>query len=359
MSKIILSEEVSRQFVSSLFQKIGASKEHADMVAAHLSIAEMRGQASHGLSRIPFYSTKLQHGGYKIQPKMSLLSETDSSALLDADDSLGVVAGTYAMDLCIQKAHQTGCATVSVTHCNHIGFLAYYTLIAAQKDMIGIAICNSGASTAVSGTTKPVLGTNPFSVALPANRHRPVVLDCATSVVAQGKVAVANMEGEPIPDHWAYDQYGNPTTVAKDALAGTMRPFGDYKGSGISMMISLMCCGLTGMPFDMEKETLERIHDLTAGSSMGAMFMAIDIRAFLSPDIFKDRVDQFIDIVKQYDRIPGVSEIYVPGEKEFNQAALREDLGGFEIGPNLFQKLKEVSSSYGLEYDFDSWIIQN
>lgn len=356
MSGIFLTEQESRQFVSILFQKIGASKAHADMVADHLTMAELRGQASHGLSRIPFYTSKLRHGGYKIHPQLSILSETDSSALVDGDDALGVVAGTYGMELCIDKAAQTGSAVVAVAHSNHIGFLAYYTMLAAKRDMIGMAICNSGASTAVAGTTKPVLGTNPFSIAVPAKACRPVVLDCATSVVAQGKVAVASIEGKSIPGHWAYDQDGQPTTTARDALAGTMRPFGDYKGSGISIMISLICCCLTGMPFDMEDETMQRIHDLTAGSSMADLFLAIDISAFTAIDNFKTRVDKFIRIVKQYEQIPGISEIYMPGEKEFEQVTLHQKTGGFEIGLNLFQKLKEVSASFHLSYDFDSWI---
>lgn len=356
MQKIMLSEEESKNFVSLLFQKAGASRKHADMVADHLTLAELRGQSSHGLNRIPFYTQKLENGGYKVHPDMRILRETPGTALLDADDALGVVAGTRAMELAMDKASKNGCAAVAVENCNHIGFLAYYTLMAAKRDMIGFAICNSGATTAVAGTAKPVLGTDPFSVAVPADAHRPVVLDCATSVVAQGKVAVATREGRPIPDHWAYDRNGLPTTDAAEAMKGTMRPFGDYKGSGIASMISLICCGLTGMPFDMEEENQRRIHDLTAGSAMASFFVAIDIQAFTSPASFAARTDRFIETVKQYERLPGVDKICMPGEKEFDSADACRKTGGFEIGPNLYQKLKEISDSYGLEYNFASWL---
>ena len=356
MSKFILSEETAREFVSQLFYKIGACKEHADLVADHLTLAEMRGQASHGLNRIPFYAEKLQNGGYNIKPEMKLLKETASTALLDGDDALGVVSGTSAMELCIAKAKESGCSAVAVKNANHIGFLAYYTLMAAREGMIGLAICNSGASTAVAGTSRPVLGTDPFSIALPAYSHPPVVLDCATSVVAQGKVAVANREEKSIPGHWAYDSKGNPTTDAGKALAGTMRPFGDYKGSGIAIIISLICCGLTDMPFDMEEENQRRIHDAAAGSALADLFMAIDISPYTSPESFTKRVDQFIEIVKHYDLLPDSTKIYMPGEKEFDQIDLCRKIGGFEIGSNLYQKLKEISTFYGLEYDFTSWI---
>lgn len=358
MSKLLLSEKTAREFVSQLFMKIGACKEHADQVADHLTQAEMRGQASHGLNRIPFYAQKLQKGGYNIRPEMKILKETAGTALLDGDDALGVVSGSKAMELCIKKAKESGCAAIAVKNANHIGFLAYYTLMAAREGMIGLAICNSGASTAVFGTSKPVLGTDPFSIALPAYHHLPLVLDCATSVVAQGKVAVADREGKSIPGHWAYDKEGNPTTDAGKALEGTMRPFGDYKGSGIAIMISLICCCLTGMPFDMEEENQRRIHDATAGSALADLFIAIDISPYTYLDSFTKRVDQFIDIVKQYDLLPDTAKIYMPGEKEFDQMYRCRKNGGFEIGTNLYQKLQEISAFYGLEYDFTSWLLK-
>ena len=355
MTNILVNESHARDFVSRLFQKIGASKEHSDLVADHLVMAELRGQGSHGLSRIPFYTSKLEHGGYKIAPKIKTVQETESTALLDGDDALGVVSGVAAMDLCMQKARRTGCATVSVRNSNHIGFLAYYTMRAAKQNMIGLAICNAGASTAVAGTGEPVLGTNPFSIAVPAATHYPVVLDCATSVVAQGKVAVAEIEQRPIPSHWAYDASGNPTTDPKAALEGAMRPFGDYKGSGISILISLISCILSGMSFDMEEENLRRIHDLSLGSALSCMFLAIDISAFIDPALFCYRTDAFISLVKQHRTLPGTDQIYMPGEKEFLETERCRRQNGFELGPNLFARLQEIAAKYKLDYDFSKW----
>ena len=211
MSRIIVPEKESQAYVSKLFQTIGAEKKHADVVADHLTMAEMRGQASHGLNRIPFYTQKLEHGGYKANPHMKILREDAGVALLDADDALGAVSCSHAMELCMEKASRTGCASVAVTHSNHIGFLAYYTMMAAKRNMIGIAVCNSGSSTAVWGTRERVLGTDPFSIGVPAKKHFPVILDCATSVVAQGKVSVAETENKPIPGNWAYNKNGEPT----------------------------------------------------------------------------------------------------------------------------------------------------
>jgi LDH2 family malate/lactate/ureidoglycolate dehydrogenase len=355
MSRIIVPEKESQAYVSKLFQTIGAEKKHADVVADHLTMAEMRGQASHGLNRIPFYTQKLEHGGYKANPHMKILREDAGVALLDADDALGAVSCSHAMELCMEKASRTGCASVAVTHSNHIGFLAYYTMMAAKRNMIGIAVCNSGSSTAVWGTRERVLGTDPFSIGVPAKKHFPVILDCATSVVAQGKVSVAETENKPIPGNWAYNKNGEPTTVASEAMVGTMRPFGDYKGSGIAIVISLICAGLTGMPFDFEEENLRRISDLSAGSELAASLIAIDISKFTDAEAFKHRVDGFIDVVKSFKLAPDTEQIYMPGEIEFNKVAANRAAGGFEIGPNLYQKLKNIRDQYGMKFEMDHW----
>lgn len=356
MSIIRLSETESKQFISRLFVKMGAIQEHADIIADHLTIAELRGQSSHGLSRIIPYTEKVEQGGYKINPNIHFLKETKSTALLDADDAFGMVSATLAMKTCMEKAKQTGCATVAVTHSNHCGFMAYYTQMAAKQNMIGFAICNAASSTSVWGTSSPVLGTNPFSIAVPTSTDYPVVLDCATSVVAQGKVAVAQIENQPIPDNWAYDITGKPTTDAAKALAGTMRPFGDYKGSGLAILISLVCCGLTGVSFDMEPETLRRVHDMTSGSDLADVFCAIDISAFTDPVDFCKRTDFFINTLKNFPLNSSFDEILMPGEKEFRNIETFTKQGGFTIGSGLFGKLKNICEKYELDYDVDTWV---
>lgn len=356
MEKIVISEEESKNFITELFQKAGVSKEQGEIVADHLTMAEMRGQASHGLNRIPFYLEKLEGGGYQAAPNMRIVKETKSTILLDGDHGIGIISAVAAMKKSMKKAKQTGCGITAVKNCNHIGFLAYYTMMAAREGMIGGAICNAGASTAVFGTYQAVLGTNPFSVALPADKKAMVVLDCATSIVAQGKVAIANRENKKIPKTWAYDKDGNITDSPKEALEGSMRPFGDYKGSGLGMIISMLTSGLTGMPFDMEKENLERISDSSAGSALAAQFWAVDISAFTDLESFKSRIDDFIGYVKHCNPFPGIQEIFIPGEKEFYEEKRNREKNGFEIGRGLYRKLSEIASKYGLNYDMKNWL---
>ncbi|MDI9505885.1 MAG: Ldh family oxidoreductase [Bacillota bacterium] len=356
MDRIRLTERQSRKYVSGLFQHMGCSPAQAEIIADHLTCAEMRGLASHGLSRIPFYIRKLRNGGYNPTPNFSVLKETLSTALVDADDGIGLVSGSFAMQMCIEKARSTGCAAVSVTHANHIGYLGYYSMMAAREDMIGLTICNAGASTAVWGTTQPVLGTDPLAIAVPTMDRPMLVFDAATSVVAQGKVAVAQIEGRPIPGHWAFDQHGQPTTDASEALRGSMRPFGDYKGSGLAIMIALITAGLGDVAFDMEEDNLRRILDDSAGSDLADLFVAIDISAFVDADRFKRRADQLIDRIKAFAPAPGFEEILMPGEIEHRkyQAAQAE---GFTIDDKLRTLLERVNSSEGFSYDTNAWPI--
>ncbi len=353
----VLTERQSFDFVSALFQALGLDAAQAAIVADHLTQAEMRCLASHGLSRVPIYARRLQRGGCKLNPDIRVICEKGASALVDGDDAMGAVSASFAMRLAIDKARTAGSATVALKNANHIGFLAYYTQMAAREGMLGMAICNSGASSAVWGTRERVLGTNPLSIALPTGGE-PIAFDAATSVVAQGKVAVAALEGRPIPDTWAYDPEGHPTTVAADALRGTMRPAGDYKGSGIAMMISLISAGLTGMPFDMEEETFARIADEARGSAIGAFFVAVDIGAFLDVQAFEARADVFSHQVKRFPCAPGFDEILLPGEIE-QRATARARAQGFTIGDQLREVLRTLGQSHGLGGQVDSWALDN
>jgi LDH2 family malate/lactate/ureidoglycolate dehydrogenase len=356
MGEIRVPEEQSTQFCSGLFQKIGASREHADIVGDHLTFSELRGLYSHGLSRVMTYSERLEKGAYNKNPHIRVVKEGAGTATLDADKAFGAVSGVYAMELCMEKAKKNGTASVAVKNANHYGCLAYYTLAAAKRGMIGFTMCNCSASTSVWGSNGRVLGTNPFSVAIPADKKRPVVYDGATSVVAQGKVAVANIEKRSIPGHWCYDKEGNPTSDGTAAFHGAMRPFGDYKGSGISMLIALICAGLCDTYFDMEEEMLRLEQDLSAGGNLSDFFTVIDIAAFTDPEKFKRRVDVFVDLVKMSRRITGTAEIYVPGELEFNKVEEFRARGGFTIGPNLFAGLKAARDRYGFDFDMDRWV---
>jgi LDH2 family malate/lactate/ureidoglycolate dehydrogenase len=296
MSKISIPQDQSREFVSRIFQKLGASKDHADTMGDHLTMAELRGVYSHGLIRIKSYVEKVQGGGYRTNPNIQFIKKNTTSAVLDADNGFGPVTGKMGMEYCIKTAKEQGTGSVIIKNSNHWGFLAYYPLMALKEDMIAFICCNAGTTTAIWGSTKAFSGTSPFCAVIPSGRHYPLVLDLSCSMVAQGKIMVAGIEGKTIPDTWAYDKNGNPTTDPKAALEGSMRPFGDYKGSSIAIIISLLTSGLAGMPIDIENTSG---NDPSKGNLVGGFMNVIDISKFQDLKTFKEHVDHYIDLAKQ------------------------------------------------------------
>lgn len=349
---IIIPEEQSKEYVSLLFQKIGAKKVDADIMGDHLTMAEMRGIYSHGLSRIPVYTKKLEGGGFRIDPKMKIVKEYDGSILLDADMAFGPVSGKFAMDHLVEKAKKSGFASAVITNSNHWGFLGYYPLMALPHDMIGFAFCNATGTTSIYGSPFRFVGTSPMSVAIPAGKHDPLVYDAASSTVAMGKVSVANLEGRTIPKDWTYDKEGHETTNPADALTGgCMRAFGGYKGSGLAILISSISAALTGMPNDFKNDDSAP----SSGNNVGGVMQVIDISRFRDINDFKADIDEFISAAKAQPKGEGVEEIYMPGEIEFNKMRNFRKQGGFEIGPGLFKALKDSAEKYGLSYDFSGW----
>lgn len=351
--RIIIPEDQSKDYVSKLFQTIGAKKEDADIMGDHLTMSEMRGIYSHGLSRIPVYTKKLEGGGFNPNPEMKIDKEFPGSFLLDADWAFGPVSGRFAMDRLIEKAGVTGFASCVITKSNHWGFLGYYSMMALPHNMIGFAFCNATGTTSIFGSPFRFVGTSPMSIAVPAGKELPIVYDGASSTVAMGKVSVAQMEGRSIPEDWTFNKEGGRTTDPADALTGgCMQAFGGYKGSGIAILISSLSAALSGMPNDFKNDDSAP----SSGNNVGGVMQVIDPSKFRDIDDFKASVDEFISAAKAQPKGDGVEEIYMPGEIEFNKVKAFREQGGFEVGPGLYQALQDAAKKYGLVYDFSGWV---
>ena len=247
-------------------------------------------------------------------------------------------------------------ASVSVTHANHIGFLAYYTMMAAKENMIGLAICNAGACTAVWGTNQRVLGTDPLSVALPALNHPSVVFDAATSVVAQGKSGGGRHRGKAHSGQLGVRaRRPNPPQPPPRRWRGPMRPFGDYKGSGLAIIIALITAGLGGVAFDMEQENLLRIRERTrwARTCRISLWWSTSPPLLMSPRSAAGSIPSST-LSRRFGPAPGFDEILMPGEIEWRKCE-KARAGGFEIGENLYHVLRQTNRDLGFEYDISAW----
>ena len=237
-----------RGYCVSVLTASGVERSCAEAVADALIDAELTGVSTHGVSRLAVYMQRMDAGVMSRENNIRIVRESTSTLVVDAGNSLGAAAAKFAMERCIAKAKETGCCFASVHSSNHFGTAAYYTRLAAAQDMIGFACTNLKGKIAPFGSAEPYMGTNPISVAAPSD-DLPVVLDMAPSVVALGKLILAQKLEKSIPEGWALDKDGRPTTDPAAGRAGSLVPIGGAKGSGLAIMVDVLCGILSGGPY--------------------------------------------------------------------------------------------------------------
>lgn len=300
-------------FGAAMLAAAGLPDDQAQVASHHLVESNLMGHDSHGVIRIPGYSASLQKGDLKPVGNQQTVRETPASLVWDANRSFGMVLCYSAMQEAITRAKAHTFGAVAVHRSGHIGRLGAYPPMAAQEDCIGVILLNGGARfTAPYGGVGRRLPPNPIAISVPVEGGAPLMLDITTSVAAGGKVEVNRARGKPLPDGWLVDKDGNtvndPNRFWEDSVA--MLPFGGpvgYKGYGLAMMIDAIAGGLSWAGCSAAKPT--------RGGS-GYVALAIRIDAFIDPDEFKRETRTLVDWVKSSPTMPGVNQIYVPGEIE-------------------------------------------
>lgn len=301
------------EVVRAIFSRCGMSDVDANLLAESLVHADLRGIHSHGVLRIPDYVKKLTKDGVNPRGRPRIVSERAAAIVIDGGNSMGQIGGAFAMKRVIKKARGLGLALAAVRGSNHCGAMDWYTLMATRTDMIGLAGTNALPTMAPWGGTEKIVGINPLSIAMPAKKHPPFVVDLAFGATAHGKIRVYHQKGSPIPDGWAFDAEGQPTTDATKALSGLIQPIGEHKGVGLGMAIGMIASLLSGAAYGTELGSM--IEGPRPGLD-GHFFAAIDIAAFQDVESFKERVDAVIDEVHESRPRAGASRLFVPGEIE-------------------------------------------
>lgn len=336
-----------RVAVAAIMEHEGVPADDAAIVADSLVAADLTGLQSHGVQRVKFYADSIEAGGSDPRGQMDVIADFPGGAVLDAQGALGIVAAYRAMELAIQKAKTTGIAMVNVRNSNHCSCTAYYIRMAAKENMLGIVGSNAPKSMVPWGSREKYLGTNPLAIGAPTHGD-PVIIDIATSVVARGKIMLADKKGEPIPEGWAIDADGHPTTDAAKALAGCVLPFGGAKGSGIAMMIDVFSGVLSGAAWGSHVRDPLAQPDLPMNT--GHCMVAVDISKFQDPEGFKTKMDTYREEVKSLKPVPGVNEIYMPGEIECNNYR-RNEATGIHLPMAVYEELEGVCQRLGLPFD--------
>ena len=307
--------------------------------------ADLRGIGSHGVSRLQYYASRVKSKIISSGIEPVIMTQAGAVMTVDGKNGVGPTVGRWVMDRCIEGAKKEGVFFATVNHCNHFGIAAYYSEYAANQNMIGIVACNADKSVAPTGGAIPMLGTNPLSISVPAGKHPPFILDMATSVVARGKIVLADKEGRQIPSDWAVDKNGNPTTNPKDAMAGTLLPFGGPKGYGISLFIDIIISCLGGA---LDSRRVNKFwDDFEHPQGIGFFMGVFDISKFVNIDTFKQKMDLIIDEFHACPPAPGFSEVMIAGEPEYRnkQRQMRE---GIKISDAIYNELKKLAEEYGI-----------
>ena len=339
--------EVLKAFCIAVLDKVGVPPGEAVEIIDNLVEADLRGVESHGVVRMPIYVQRLAALATNPRPKIKIVHDTASTAVVDGDNGMGQIVSLRAMQIAIDKAKASDvCSFVSVRNSNHFGAAAEYAKMACAHDMIGFAFTIGGINHMVPwGGAEAMLGNNPFAVALPAGRELPVVLDMACSVAARGKIIVAAKEGVPIPPDWAVGPDGQPTTDAIEALKGFVQPVGGPKGYALTLVIGLLSSMLSGANFG--REVTHMYNDFERPQNIGHLFGALPIQLFEDIGVYRQRMEKAVVEMRAARRAAGVERIYLPGEREeLSAARLRAE--GIPIGLGVLAELDEMGTRYGL-----------
>jgi len=286
----------------------------AGLLADSLTAADLRGIHSHGALRVPEYVEKLLVNGVDPRGRPSVVSERGGALVVDGGNSMGQVAGMFAMRAAIERAAAQGVAFAATRGSNHCGAMFYYAVEALQRNMIGLCASNALPTMAPWGGIDKIVGINPFAAAIPTSVEPPIVLDAAFSYSSHGKIRVFHQKGESIPPTWAFDSAGNATTDPAAAIEGLLQPIGEFKGVGLAVVFGVLSTLLSGAAYGTR---LGNMIDGPAAGVDGHFFLAIDIAAFLDPAEFRAQADAVVRQIRESRRREGGGPLYAPGGMEF------------------------------------------
>lgn len=350
------SADKLRTFSSKVLQKLGVPKDDADITANMLVDCDLRGVESHGVAHLhpeQFYCKWIKDGLINVKPNLKTENRTPTTATMEGDKGLGFVVGYRAMSLAIEKAKEYGSGFVNVTNSTHFGATAYYTMMAMEHDMIGVAMTSTMPGVVAPGTAVPVIGTNPLAIAIPAGKKAPFVLDMATSVVAGGKVQIAQRQNKTMPEGWVINGEGEPVTDPNKRVRGEggLLPLGGtpshgvFKGFGLGMVVDILTCLLAGLDFTLLKER-------EPGANPSDFFFgAIRIDGFQPVELFKEKMDNMIEKIEGLPTLPGVDKAYLAGGYEHEIIIPDRAKNGIPLDPPVVQGLKDLAEETGVEFD--------
>lgn len=356
-----VQSETLTNFCQQVFTRLGVTEQDARITAEVLVAADLRGVASHGVAHLRRYVEGLKSGTIVARPRECQVTETPSTATIDAGAGLGPPVSYRAMQNAIGKALEVGAGFCSVRNSNHYGIAGYYAMLALEHDCIGIALTNGSPTVVPTFARNATLGTNPIAIAVPAGRQAPFVLDMATSTVALGKLEIAEQLNRSIPSGWAIDSRGLPLEDPargirefKQRAGGGLLPLGGegekrsgYKGYGLALWVDIFSGVLSGAAF--ATLTYPRTREgQPLPANLGHFFGAWRIDCFRPVDEFYASMEELLSLLRNAPKAEGESRIYIPGEKE-QEAEVRNRREGVPLNRKVAGELDALAREMQLD----------
>ncbi|WP_373893548.1 Ldh family oxidoreductase [Virgibacillus natechei] len=336
--------ETIRKFSNECFHIAGVPEKESNIITDVMLEADLREIHSHGVLRLPVYIQRLKKKLVKNKAIITNANETDAILQMNGNNSIGQIVAYQAIENSMLKAEGTGIGLVSVKNSNHFGIASYYSLMAAENNMIGIVLSNTAPLMPAVGGTDKVIGNNPISIASPLKDEYKIVLDMAISNTAFGKILDAKEKGENIPKDWGVNEKGLPTTDPNEILnGGLLSPVGGAKGFGLAFMIEILTGVLSGGKYS---KMIPSMYDMTQNQSISYFMLTIDVKQLLSLDLYYESLDQLISYVKKSKKSANTEEIFLPGEIEFRKAK-NNRTKGITINLQTYNNLKELGGELG------------
>lgn len=351
--------EYLEDFTIGVFEKMGCSTADAKAATKVFLAAELNGLPSHGMLRIKDYFELWKAGRINVKPNIRIVHESPSTAVVDGDGAIGMIAATKSMEIAIEKAKVAGTGWVSTRGSNHYGIAGYYAKMAIEHDMIGISMTIANPLVAPTWSISKMLGTNPMAVAVPAKSYPPFVADFATTPIARGKLAVAGKKGEKVPLGYVQDKNGIPSNdpdILKEGgsmlTLGGDYVHGSHKGFCMSAIVDIFSAVLSGAnfgPFCPPSVAYLPVKEEKVGEGTGHFFGAMRVDAFQTKDDFLSQMDKWIETFKAAEPAAGHDRVYIPGEPEREK---REQLliDGISIIEPIQKDLKEIADELDLDF---------
>lgn len=324
-----LSLEEIHELCCNALRACRVSPFNTESIARAFVAAEADGISNVGLSYFLDYLQCLRSGKINGQAIPQLSQTAASSLVVDGDGGVTMSAFDVAFEGFIEAAKSTGIAALAISNVHACGVLGYFVERIAEQGLLGQAYANAPAMVAPFGGILPFFGTNPLAFSIPVADREPLVVDQSTSTTAYVNIRAAAQRNEPIPEDWALDEAGQPTTDANAALAGTITPSGGYKGSNLALMVDVLSAGLSGATWS------HAAGDLTEGAEplkLGQFFVAIDPLRFSGEDFYLRMHDYVRVLEEQYAG-------YIPGRSRVEQRRLHSQ-HGVAVDPKVIEKIK-------------------